>query len=48
MRASSRRAVRWGVNLLRRLYFAAIETAVAGGEPVGVVREPIVRFDNVF
>jgi nitrite reductase/ring-hydroxylating ferredoxin subunit len=40
-----------GVNLLRRLYFAAMQDVQAGRDPVGLVREPIeeiVRFDNVF
>lgn len=40
-----------GINLLRRLYFAAIEDVRAGKDPIGLVREPaeqIVRFDNVF
>lgn len=40
-----------GINLLRRLYFAAMEDVKAGRDPIGVVREPItevVRFDNVF
>lgn len=40
-----------GVNLLRRLYFAAMDDVKAGRDPVGIVREPftsVVHFDNVF
>ena len=40
-----------GVNLLRRLYFAAMDDVRNGKDPIGLVREPvegIVRFDNVF